>query len=149
MKFLFEMLFKTFPPSPGLIYFFVAHLTSCQSSRIYFLDGLSDRVSIHKTFQSLPLPTISYAFRALSISKFLLESLSTTLEGMLHSIFYKLVPSSDLFQRTSQSYDRSTNQQSACILFSETDRKRAKKKNPDLYIPKKTEFEAENRKLEN
>jgi hypothetical protein len=27
---------KTFPPSPGVIYFFVAHLTSCQSSRIYF-----------------------------------------------------------------------------------------------------------------
>jgi hypothetical protein len=36
MKFIFEMLFNTFPPSPVVIYFFIAHLTSCQSSRIYF-----------------------------------------------------------------------------------------------------------------
>ena len=133
MKFLFEMLFKTFPPSPGVIYFFVTHLTSCQFSRIYFSDGLSDRVSIHKTFQPLPLPTISYAFRALSISKFLLESLSTTLEGMLHSFFINWYPLQILyteaifFQRTSQSND----QKSACILLSETARKRVNK-NPDL-----------------
>jgi hypothetical protein len=79
MKILFEMLFKTFPPSPDVIYFFVVHLTSCHSSRIYFSDGLtgfpSTKHSSQSHFQQFLMP--------LSISKFLLESLSTTLEGWL------------------------------------------------------------------
>ena len=95
MKFLFEMLLKTFPPSPGVIYLFVAHLTSPLESifRMVCLTGfLSTKRSSHSHFQQFLMP--------LSISKFLLESISTTLEGMLHSFFYKLVSSSDFVYRS-------------------------------------------------
>jgi hypothetical protein len=154
MKFLFEMLFKTFPPSPGIIYFFVAHLTSCQSSRIYFSDGLSDRVSIHKTFQPLPLPTISYAFRALSISKFLLESLSTTLEGMLHSFFINWYPlpilyTEAIFISENQSIERSTNQSEVGMYTIIRNGPEKSEKKSGFVNTEKMEFETENRKLEN
>ena len=150
MKFLFEMLFKTFPPSPGVIYFFVTHLTSCQFSRIYFLDGLSDRVSIHKTFQPLPLPTISYAFRALSISKFLLESLSTTLKGMLHSFFINWYPLQILYTEAIFISENQSIERSEVGMYTIIRNGPEKSEQKSWFVnTEKTEFETENRKLEN
>ena len=93
MKFLFEMLLKTFPPSPSVIYFFVAHLTSCQSSRIYFsvlittvcaLNSISMFLLAQEQSENIILKNI-YSLKPMKYLKAILSGMY--LGGSLHTFF--------------------------------------------------------------
>jgi hypothetical protein len=92
----------------------------------------------------------------LSISKFLLESLSTTLEGTIHSFFINWYPLPILYRPTeaiiiseNQSIVRSIDQSEVGLYTILWNGPEKSGNNSRLANTEKTEFEAENRKLEN